>query len=173
MHTQRMCLCLFIHKHARFIRARYGELALAFIDVFNSYDYGAGRALRLLLQYGLIGSSSPGCLLTFAVSQRPDYALHGVDAVGACRLAQCRLLIMYTTKQHRAFVRKSISCRTCVPRVWWKRTCCLCTTRTMNRQRSHAKATRTCARSASRKKEHIVVVFICFTWSARSSEELT
>lgn len=54
-----MCLCLFLYHWAHRIRERYGGLALAFIDVFNAYEYGAGRALRLLLQYGLIRPHRP------------------------------------------------------------------------------------------------------------------
>ena len=41
IHTQRSCCCLFIARHAAFIKAVYGGVVLAMIDVCGSFDCGA------------------------------------------------------------------------------------------------------------------------------------
>ena len=83
LHTEHACACVFLRRYAPVIRDRYGGLVLAFLDVFGGYERGARPLLELSLSLRLLEpSTTGGCLVTFAASDRGD-RVRGASAIDA------------------------------------------------------------------------------------------
>jgi hypothetical protein len=86
LHTQQTCACLFLQRYAPVIRDHYGGLAVAFLDVWGSFQRGAKPLVEISVSLRLLNPR--GCMVTFAASDRSARA-KGQTSVGTFAAVQC------------------------------------------------------------------------------------